>query len=118
MNQFKNQLPAHWSKTPLVQILSPLDDFLKRSTSQGLILLSVTAIAVLIANSPLAEPYQRFLHTPIGISIGSFELRESLLHWINDGFMTLFFLLIGLEIKREVLVGELSNLRAALLPIG
>src|SRR6185295_1088982 len=73
---------------------------------------------VLIANSALAEPYQAILHTQIGISIGSFELKESLLHWINDGLMTLFFLLIGLEIKREVLIGELSNVRAALLPIG
>lgn len=118
MKHLKRPLPNHWSETPLVHILNPLEDFLKRSTSQGIVLLGVTAIAVLLANSTLAEPYQQFLHTPIGFSIGSFELRESLLHWINDGLMTIFFLLIGLEIKREVLVGELSNTRSALLPIG
>lgn len=117
MNQSKRQLPTYWRDTPLIHILSPLEDFLKRSTSQGIVLIAVTALALLLANSPLAEPYQQLLHTPLGLSVGTFELKESLLHWINDGLMAIFFLLIGLEIKREVLVGELSNIRAALLPI-
>lgn len=117
MNQSKRQLPIYWRDTPLIHIFSPLEDFLKRSTSQGVILIIVTILAVLLANSPLAEPYHKLLHIPIGLSVGAFELKESLLHWINDGLMAIFFLLIGLEIKREVLIGELSNIRAALLPI-
>ncbi len=114
----KQNLPNTWRETRLVHLFSPLEDFLKRSASQGIVLLIVTAIAVILANSTLNHAYEAFLHTPIGLSIGSFELKESLLHWINDGLMAIFFLLVGLEIKREILVGELSNMRAALLPIG
>ncbi len=98
-------------------MIDPFQDFIRRSTSQGILLLVTTVLAIIIANSPLNEPYQNILHTEIGVSIGSFTLNEDLLHWINDGLMAIFFLLVGLEIKREVLVGELSNLCAALLPI-
>ncbi|MBI1282412.1 MAG: Na+/H+ antiporter NhaA [Anaerolineaceae bacterium] len=112
------QLPNTWRETPLVHLISPLEDFLKRSASQGIVLLIVTGIAVVLANTALGHAYDEFLHTPIGLSIGSFELQKSLMHLINDGLMAIFFLLIGLEIKREILVGELSDLRAALLPIG
>ncbi len=117
MNQSKGQFPTSWRDTPLIQLVSPFEDFLKRSTSQGIVLIAVTILAILLANSPLVEPYQQLLHIPLGFSVGGFELKETLLHWINDGLMAIFFLLIGLEIKREVLVGELSNIRAALLPI-
>ena len=117
MTQPKRQPATHWSETPLAGVIGPFQDFIRRSTSQGILLLATTVFAIIIANSPLNEPYQNLLHTEIGISIGSFTLSEDLLHWINDGLMAIFFLLVGLEIKREVLVGELSNLRAALLPI-
>jgi NhaA family Na+:H+ antiporter len=77
----------------------------------------MTVLALIIANSPLHESYQALLETHIGLYVGPWELEESVLHWINDGLMALFFFVVGLEIKREILVGELSNLRAAALPI-
>jgi NhaA family Na+:H+ antiporter len=70
-----------------------------------------------LANSGLADAYNAVLHTELGFTIGPYELREDLLHWINDGLMAIFFFLVGLEIKREVSVGELASVRAATLPI-
>jgi Na+:H+ antiporter, NhaA family len=91
--------------------------FIHNSASSGIVLMIVTILALAVANSPLAASYDSLLHTYIGIAVGSYQLKYSLLHWINDGLMAVFFFLVGLEIKREILVGELSNLRAALLPI-
>lgn len=113
----KRQPANHWSQTPLARIISPMQSFIGRSEASGIVLLVVTLLALAIANSPLGHLYEELLHTHIGISVGPFELDESLLHWVNDGLMVLFFFLVGLEIKRELLVGALSNLRAALLPI-
>jgi NhaA family Na+:H+ antiporter len=107
---------AHWRHTRLARVFTPLQEFLHHSASGGLVLMAAAILALLIANSPLGPAYDRLLHTYIGISAGNFTLKLSLLHWINDGLMALFFLLVGLEIKREVIVGELSNPRAALLP--
>ena len=76
-----------------------------------------TVIALGVANSPLADAYAAVLQLHIAISVGALHLDESVLHWINDGLMAIFFFLVGLEIKREVRAGELANLRAALLPI-
>jgi Na+:H+ antiporter, NhaA family len=115
--KLKEWLPLHWRQTPLVRVFGPLDEFIHKSTSTGIVLLITTVIALLIANSPLADEYDHFLNTEVGFIFGSFEFHESVLHWINDGLMAIFFLLVGLEIKRELLVGELSNIRAALLPI-
>ncbi|HEX2608233.1 MAG TPA: Na+/H+ antiporter NhaA [Flavisolibacter sp.] len=84
----------------------------------GLILLSCTAISLIIANSDLSASYTGFWHQPIDLSFGSVHLDHSLAHCINDGLMTIFFLLVGLEIERELFKGELSSFRNALLPIG
>jgi NhaA family Na+:H+ antiporter len=113
----KRQPANHWSQTPLARIISPMQSFIGRSEASGIILLSVTILALIVANSPLYSFYDQLLHSYIGISVGPFELKESVLHWVNDGLMVLFFFLVGLEIKRELLVGALSNLRAAMLPI-
>lgn len=80
-------------------------------------LISVTLLALIIANSPLARAYDDLLHTYMSVSLGSFVLRETVLHWINDGLMALFFFVVGLELKREALVGELADFRRAALPI-
>jgi Na+:H+ antiporter, NhaA family len=108
---------SHWSATPIARVLGPMQRFIGREASSGIILLAMTIIALALANSPLAEHYLALLETNIGITAGPFELEQNVLHWINDGLMTIFFFLVGLEIKREVIAGELASLRAAALPI-
>lgn len=82
-----------------------------------MLLFVATICALLLANGPLAEAYNAFLHTEIVIGIGGLQVRHDLVHWINDGLMTIFFIVVGLEIKREFLNGELSTPRAAALPV-
>jgi len=84
-------------------------DFIESEKAGGIILIFCTLISLLVANSPYGESYMHFWHQNIG--------THSLVHWINDGLMTIFFLLIGLELEREVYAGELSNIKNALLPI-
>ncbi|MCS7013664.1 MAG: Na+/H+ antiporter NhaA [Chloroherpetonaceae bacterium] len=96
---------------------SPIKEFVRKQTFGGGILFLAVIAAMILANSNAAEEYAHLLHLPIGIKISSFVFETSLQHFINDGLMTLFFLLVGLEIKREILVGELSSPRKALLPI-
>ncbi len=76
-----------------------------------------TIIALVVANTPWHQAYHEFFQTEIGIQVGTFSLRYNLHHWINEGLMTLFFFVVGLEIKREILVGELARLEHAILPI-
>ncbi len=97
-------------------IYTPFEEFIHRQSTSGLLLLSCAVIALVIANSPLSEGYQHILHTKLSIKLGSQSLSMSLHHWINDGLMTLFFFLVGLELKREFLVGELSDFSLAILP--
>jgi Na+:H+ antiporter, NhaA family len=117
MKQPFSLLAPHWSATPIARVLGPMQQFISREASSGIILLSMAIIALILANSPLAGDYQALLGTHIGVTLGPFVLEETVLHWVNDGLMAIFFFLVGLEIKREVLVGELSNPRAAALPI-
>lgn len=99
------------------QVLSPFEHFLRRTTAGGIVLIGTTLLTLLIANSHWGEGFHHFWEQAMALSIGSWEIRQSLHHWVNDGLMALFFLLVGLEIKREILVGELSSLRDAILPI-
>lgn len=99
------------------KILTPFERFVKRTTTGGLILMGAAFIALVLANSPLAGKYLDLLHAHMGMSIGNWEIDKSLHHWVNDGLMALFFFVVGLELKREILVGELADLRKAILPI-
>jgi len=107
---------ARWEKS-FQRILTPLEEFIQRQTTSGILLMICTVIALVIANSPLREQYEHFLHTAMGFSLGSAVFSMSLHHWINEALMALFFFIMGLELKRELLVGELSSPKQALLPI-
>ncbi len=107
---------ARWEK-PFGKILSPFEEFLHRQTSAGLLLMAMAVLALALANSPLAEQYSDVLGTYMGIVVGDWKLKMSLLHWVNDALMVMFFFVVGLELKREFLVGELANPRNAVLPI-
>ncbi len=110
----KNYAP--WEKA-FEKILTPFESFIHNQTSTGLVLLVMTLLALYLANSPYEEAYKHFFHTEIGFSIGEWKVYHSLHHWINDGLMAIFFFVVGLEIKREFLTGELSEMRFAILPI-
>jgi Na+:H+ antiporter, NhaA family len=99
------------------RVLSPLERFLRQATAGGIVLVATTALALGIANSPWGEPFARFWEQRAGLQLGAWTLEQSLHHWTNDGLMALFFLLVGLELKREALVGELSSLENAALPM-
>ncbi|HEU4327591.1 MAG TPA: Na+/H+ antiporter NhaA [Roseiflexaceae bacterium] len=117
MEQKTKTLARDWRDTPLVHVLRPMQRFIHNETASGIVLMAATVAALVLANSPLAQPYDALLHTKIGITVGPFALSETLAHWINDGLMALFFFLVGMELKREALAGELANPRQALLPI-
>lgn len=91
--------------------------FFRTETVSGLVLLAFGLAALAIGNSPLAETYDHFWEIPLSLGVVDHELSLSLHEWINDGLMAVFFLLVGLEIKRELLAGELSSARHAALPI-
>lgn len=99
------------------RIITPFEEFIHKQTTGGLLLFSCAVIAMFVANSHWLEAYQHLLHSTFTIGTGDFALQKSVHHWINDGLMALFFFLVGLEIKREVLVGELADIRQASLPI-
>lgn len=100
-----------------LQIQSSFQDFFQRSSSAGIVILVFTAVAIIWANSGGHASYEQFLHQPVNITVFNLSLAFTLEHFVNDGLMVLFFLLVGLEIKRELLIGELSTMRKAALPI-
>lgn len=93
-----------------------LQAFIKQDSSSGILLIIAAVLALLVENSPLSWLYDALLNTPVEIRIGALHLDKVLLLWINDGLMAVFFLLIGLEVKREFLEGELSRLDQIILP--
>ncbi len=99
------------------QRLSGALEFIRHEAASGVILLAAAVFALLMANSPLSWLYSGLLETPVTIGVGSFKLDKHLLHWVNDGLMAIFFFLVGLEIKRELVAGELSTRAQATLPI-
>ena len=90
--------------------------FIRMEASSGILLVAAALLAILMANSPLNGYYQLLLNTPVEIRIGPLQIAKPLLLWVNDGFMAIFFFLVGLELKREFLEGELSNRRKIILP--
>lgn len=107
------QLPAE----PIHRILKPIRKFLHIEASSGIVLLLCSIIALVIANSSMGEEYAAFWKTKVGLTWGDFSYQHSLKHWINDGLMVIFFFVIGLEVKRELVFGELRDFRRAALPI-
>lgn len=93
-----------------------LGDFWRTESAGGVILMATALLALLVANSPLAHWYGYLLDTPVEIRVGALQIAKPLLLWVNDGLMAVFFLLVGLELKRELVEGELADLRVALLP--
>lgn len=100
-----------------VFLLLPLKNFIEKQTSVGLLLIFAAVMAVVFANSPWSSLYHDFWQQHIHIGFNEHVLEKSLLHWINDGLMSIFFFMVGLELKREILNGQLASFRKALLPI-
>lgn len=99
------------------QMIMPFQRFFKQEASSGIVLLTFAVMAMGLANSPWAAAYEEILHWKVSVGMGDFQLSMSLLHWINDGLMAVFFFVIGMEIKREFLFGELKSPSSTLLPI-
>ncbi|HEX6102345.1 MAG TPA: Na+/H+ antiporter NhaA [Alphaproteobacteria bacterium] len=99
-----------------MRLRDSIASFIRTEAASGVLLLVTAALALIAANSPLAGMYGAFLDLPVGVRIGDFGLQKPLLLWINDGLMAVFFLLVGLEIKRELAEGELSTRQQAMLP--
>ena len=114
--QYKAVNNAPWEQA-FDRILSPLEEFIHQQTTGSILLMLCTIAALVIANSPLAHAYLHGLHTPVALTVGHWRFELSILHWINEALMGAFFLLVGLELKRELLVGELADIRRAMLPI-
>ncbi len=92
-------------------------EFVKTEAFGGILLFVATILAVVVSNSGFSQEYFDLWRQPLGMNIGSFNISMSLTYWIDDGLMALFFLMIGLEIKREVLIGELSSVQKSLFPV-
>ncbi len=107
---------APWEKA-FVRVLTPLEDFIHRQTTSGVLLMLCAIAALFIANSQWNQTYIHILEMHFTIGLEGFQLSKSLHHWINDGLMAIFFFVIGLELKREILVGELADPKQAMLPI-
>jgi NhaA family Na+:H+ antiporter len=103
--------------TPIERLVSPFQEFAKLEASGGILLICCTVLALVWANSPWAASYSHLWHTSLTLGFAGNVLSKPLHFWINEGLMAVFFLLVGLEIKRETLVGELASLQKAALPI-
>lgn len=97
-------------------MVSAIKTFLKLESASGILLITAAVLAVLLANSPFSHYYDLLLDTPIEIRVGELQIAKPLLLWINDGLMAVFFFIVGLELKREILEGELASARAIALP--
>lgn len=104
-------------RRPIDIVLRPLSRFIHGETTAGLVLGLAAVVAMIWANSQYADSYHALWHTHLSLSVAGQSLDKTLHHWISDGLMAMFFFVVGLEIKREVMAGRLSNRRDALLPV-
>jgi NhaA family Na+:H+ antiporter len=102
---------------PIDHIVIPFQKFLHSQATAGALLIATAVIALVWANSSIGHTYDEFWHTKLTFGFGKYKIAHDLHWWINEALMALFFLLVGLEIKRELLVGELSSLRKSTLPV-
>ena len=100
-----------------MRISKSVQEFLRLESASGLLLFAAAILAMVIANSPLSGLYAGLFQTQASVSIGTLGIAKPILLWVNDGLMAVFFLLIGLEVKREILAGELSDRSKAALPL-
>jgi NhaA family Na+:H+ antiporter len=100
------------------RVATLFDTFLKDETIGGKLILVAAMLSLIVVNSPLSEAFGHFWHLPLSIGLGDWRLSLDLRHWINEGLMAFFFLVVGLEIKRELVKGELKDAKSALLPVG
>jgi len=98
-------------------IIDPMGRFLSNSTMSGIVLFTAALLAIIVSNSPWSEAFHHFWEIPVSIGFSDHQLSKSIHHWINDGLMAVFFFVVGLELKREIISGELSNPKAALMPV-
>jgi len=101
---------------PPLRLPTPLREYLREEAAGGVVLMAAAVVALVWANSPWRAAYAALWETSLAIQVGRFGIEADLRHWVNDGLMTLFFLVVGLEIKRELVTGELSTRRKAALP--
>jgi len=116
MSQSSEKRPPKDTPPPPLEYVSPLTSFFKQDSIAAILLLGSALLALGLANSPFSGDYHHFLETKIRLGFGERVSSMTLHHLINDGLMAIFFFLVGLEIKREILVGELATFRKALLP--
>lgn len=102
---------------PLSRLLQPFNEFVHTQAAGGIVLLLATVLALAWANSPWSAAYEAMRHTHLVLDVGLIRLDESVHEWVNDGAMVLFFFLVGLEIKRELTVGEINSVRRAVVPV-
>jgi Na+:H+ antiporter, NhaA family len=102
---------------PVHRVVQPLREFLDTEAGSGVVLMVATVLALVWVNSPLASSYEGFWHSRLSIGVGRFTLTEDIQHWVNDALMAIFFFVVGLEIKRELVVGELRDPRRASVPV-
>lgn len=112
-----SRAPISKKPDPIAKIASTFRKFFSMESSSGILLILAMVVALIWANSPWSHSYFHILEQPIGIHVGGFAYSHSLHHWINDGLMTFFFFVVGLEIKREMVAGELASVKRAAFPI-
>ena len=101
----------------IIRLVRPFQEFSRTEAASGVVIVIAVALALIAANTPLADPYQRLLHHHVGVDFGFFTVNEGLKEWIDETLMVIFFFVVGMEIKREIVHGELSGGRKVWVPV-